>query len=311
MRRRRERRSGDEFSWGDEPLVDAVRDGFGGSRALRRLYWVLGFTIVVAIAGVLAFPDADLVDRFGANVATEAAAILVTLVFVHRFLQQQDRDRRLRASIGALRRASRSLDRLAGVWMLLLKGTLPKPEMERPRALPALFRPSITEGVVDLDLAALRDAEGGSSETWVTWASRELNAAVALLHDIVVAYGASLDPAYVEAVDDLIDDPFLRTFAELAAGEVDGRTWRMRMNAARAQRETHFARLVRLLELHNALARQAGKVRATWSAPRSGVLGLNLPPDHDLKVNVRLEPELWQAGPPAGSLRAQQKRAGA
>jgi hypothetical protein len=275
--------------------------GTGRSTALTRLYWILGFTIVAATGVVIGYPDHDLVDRFGANIATEAAAILVTLAFVHRFLQQQDRERRLRASIGALRRASRGLGRLGEVWLVLLKGTLTASVSERPRALPALFRPTITECLASLDPHARRTSDGGG-ETWVRWAVQELNAALSILHDIVVAYGASLDPAYVEAVDDLIDDPFLRTFAELAEAQPDTRAWRARMNAARAQREVHFARLVRLLDLHNDLARQAGRVRASSSAPRSGVLGLNLEPDADLRIVTRISQEAWDAGPRSGSL---------
>jgi hypothetical protein len=278
----------------------------GRSTALRRLYWILGATIIAATAVVIAYPDRDLVDRFGANIATEAAAILVTLAFVHRFLQQQDRDRRLRASIGALRRASRGLTRLTYVWTVLLKGTLAHSQAERPRAMPALFRPTVTECLATLDPAARRALDG--SETWARWASQEIAAALTMLHDIVVAYGASLDPAYVEAVDDLIDDPFLRTFAELTETGADARTWRARMNAARAPQEVHFARLVRLLELHNDLARQAGRVRAASSAPRSGVLGFNLEPDADLRVMTRITPELWESGPGAGSLRSESHR---
>jgi hypothetical protein len=282
--------------------ASAGTGGTGRSTALTRLYWILGITIVTATAVVIAKPDHDLVDRFGANIATEAAAILVTLAFVHRFLQQQDRERRLRASIGALRRASRGLGRLGEVWLVLLKGTLAASVTERPRALPALFRPTITECLASLDPHARRTTEGGGGETWVRWAVQELNAALSILHDIVVAYGASLDPAYVEAVDDLIDDPFLRTVAELAEAQPDTRAWRARMNAARAQREVHFARLVRLLDLHNDLARQAGRVRASASAPRSGVLGLNLEPDADLRIVTRISQEAWDAGPRSGSL---------
>lgn len=294
----------------DEVVQERSRrdlEGGGRSTALRRLYWVLGVTIVTAITVVMLYPGHDMVDRFGANIATEAAAILVTLVFVHRFLQQQDRDRRLRASIGALRRASRGLTRLSSVWVALLRGTLGNTGMERPRAAPALFRPTVTECLGYLDPGARRGVDG-ADDTWVHWASQEISAALTMLHDIVVAYGASLDPAYVEAVDDLIDDPFLRTFTELVETGADARTWRSRMNAARAAREVHFARLVRLLDLHNDLAHMAGRVRAASSAPRTGVLGFNLEPDADLRVITRIAQEQWESAPLPGALRSDQSR---
>jgi hypothetical protein len=287
----------------EEPVLQHVDvDALEARQGLRPIYVMLGGTLLVAVAAVFAFPDHPTVDRFGANVATEAAAILVTLVFVHRFLQQQDRARRLRASIGALRRASRGLDRLTHAWTVLLRGTLPRPDADRPRSLSALFRPEITEGLAHADPARPYQEPGAVPATWLRWAASEFEAALAMLHEIVVAYGPSLDPSYVEAVDDLIDDPFLRTFAELAEAQPDTRAWRARMNAARAQREVHFARLVRLLDLHNDLARQAGRVRASSSAPRSGVLGLNLEPDADLRIVTRISQEAWDAGPRSGSL---------
>jgi hypothetical protein len=294
----------DEIS-GPRPGLDDLDDGGG----LRPIYFVLGITIVVAVVIVVLLPDHDMVDRFGANVATEAAAILVTLIFVHRFLQQQDRARRLRASIGALRRASRGLTRIVDTWTPLLRGTLPRPGMERPRTVFGLFRAELTEGLVYADPAVIHPEAGGQPTTWLGWAARELVAATAMLHDIIVAYGPSLDPVYVEAMDELIDDPFVRLLDELTADEtLDARSWRMRINAARAQREAHFERLRRLLELHNALAGQAGRVRAKWSAPKSGVLGFELAPDHDLRVTTRIAAEVWQAEPAPGSLVAADRR---
>jgi hypothetical protein len=299
FRRRPDAREDDHFATSGADRVRPFEVETGGN--LRPVYIILGLTVVVAVAVVLRFPDHPLVEQFGANIATEGAAILVTLVFVHRFLDQQDRARRLRASVGALRRASRALDRLVHAWVIFVKGTLLKPDLNRPRTLRALFTPELTEGIAYADPFAEREGESGQ-ERWVAWAAAEFGTAQAVLHDIVVAYGASLDPAYVEAVDDLIDDPFLRLFEGMAAEPPDARVWRQRMNAARAQREAHFARLLRLLELHNLLAAQAGRVRARRSGPTSSVLGLELPPDHDLRAPSHVDPAWWKAPPAAGSV---------
>jgi hypothetical protein len=268
---------------------------------LRPVYIILGLTVIVAFVIVLLFPDHFLVEQFGANVATEGAAILVTLIFVHRFLDHQDRARRLRASVGALRRASRGIERLARAWVLIVKGTLPRRDASRPRTLRALLTPELTEGLAYADPDAQREDESGR-QPWLLWAAREIDAAQAHLHDIVVAYGASLDPAYVEAVDDLIDDPFVHLFHEMAEGRADTRMWRQRMNAARAHREAHFARLIRLIELHNVLASHAGRVRARRSGPTSSVLGLELPPDHDLRAPAHVDPAWWSEAPEPGAL---------
>ncbi|HSL71884.1 MAG TPA: hypothetical protein VK864_16670, partial [Longimicrobiales bacterium] len=72
---------------------------------LTRVYVLLGLLIVLAIV----ISDWPVVERFGPNLATEMLGILLTVVFVRRFLEQHERSRRLRASVGALRKARRAL----------------------------------------------------------------------------------------------------------------------------------------------------------------------------------------------------------
>jgi hypothetical protein len=73
------------------------------------LYVILGTLVVVAAAISQLAPDQEVVQRFGPNIATETLGILLTLMFVQRFLERQDRVRRLRSSLGALRRGSRTI----------------------------------------------------------------------------------------------------------------------------------------------------------------------------------------------------------
>ncbi len=76
------------------------------------------------------------------------------------------------------------------------------------------------------------------------------------------------------------------------------------MNTGRALRETHFARLVAAVNLHNGLARDAAAVRTRRMAPRTGTIGMELPMDHDLRVDVEIQRRWWADQPALGSLRS-------
>jgi hypothetical protein len=75
------------------------------------------------------------------------------------------------------------------------------------------------------------------------------------------------------------------------------------MNTGRALRETHFARLMAAINLHNSLARDAAAVRTRRMAPRTGTIGMELPLDHDLRVNIQIQRRWWSDPPALGSLR--------
>jgi hypothetical protein len=100
-----------------------------------------------------------------------------------------------------------------------------------------------------------------------------------------------------------VDDPFPRVLGEIAAEpQLDARRWRVRLNATRALRELHFARLARAIELHNEIAREAASVRSRSSGPRTGALGVELPLDWDLRVRFVLDEGWWRSEPRAGTL---------
>ncbi|HEX6694182.1 MAG TPA: hypothetical protein VF035_05785, partial [Longimicrobiales bacterium] len=54
---------------------------------------------------------------------------------------------------------------------------------------------------------------------------------------------------------------------------------------------------------HNSLAHEAGRVRTRSAGPRTGGLGVELAPDHDLRAPWRIERDYWRQLPPARSLR--------
>jgi len=59
------------------------------------LYLILGAAVVAVVAVTQLTPDSEVVQRFGPNLATETLAILLTLVFVQRFIDLQHRDGQL------------------------------------------------------------------------------------------------------------------------------------------------------------------------------------------------------------------------
>ena len=267
-------------------------------------------TIVAVAAGLSIFaPDTPWVDRFAPGVATDSFGILLTLMFVHRLLERQERSRRLRGSIGALRRGSRALHDMAEAWAQLIKGSLPRIPGDPVHSLIDLFVPHHVESITYADPQRMRLTQGADPEPWVHWLALRVEDARGVLNQTIEAYSASLDPAYVEAIDEVVDDGFLRQFASMAAGGSEVRDWRVRMNASRAARDSFFARLTAAIRLHNQLAKEASTVRSRRIAPRTGTVGMELPLDHDLRVELELPKRWWTTEPAVGGLRHDADRA--
>ncbi len=267
------------------------------------LYVTLGALFLVSTIAMLVFDNPTL-DRFGPNLSTESGGILVTLIFVQRFLEQQERTRRLRGSIGALRKGSRALSQMVEAWGLLLKGSMRRAPSPLPEAYPELFAPFISENLNNADPSVPRTNPDGSGEPWARAAWRQLASAQEAISQIIVVYGVTLDSEYIEVIDELADDPFVRLIGEITSQRIpDARIWRTRLQQVRALRETHFRRLLRAIDLHNRLAVDAGKVRSPDEVPRTGALGIDLSPDHDLKVHLHIDADWWRTAPLPGSLR--------
>jgi hypothetical protein len=80
------------------------------------------------------------------------------------------------------------------------------------------------------------------------------------------------------------------------------------LNAAKAARESHFAHIAAAITLHNQLARDAAAVRTRRMAPRTGTIGMELPLDHDLRVDAELSRQWWNGEPGIGALRSRLER---
>jgi hypothetical protein len=276
---------------------------------MRPVYAVLLTITLIAFIATLLYPTGHakldrIIDRFGANVTTEGLAITFTLVFVNRFLEQQDRRRRLRGSIRALRRSAAALERMINAWAPLIKGTLENDPVPPPPSMETLFAPHYTENLMALDFRRAKshkDPEGG---TWVEWSLFELRGGLDVLADVGTRYSIILDSSYVEAIDHLIDDKFIAFLEDmLERPDLDMRTWRIALNTARGHRESHFSDLVRLLQVHNSLSKEAGRVRTRSAGPRTGLLGVELAPDHDLRAPWRIARDWWSRLPETRSLR--------
>lgn len=282
----------------DAPQAEKERDPVH----LAPVYWLLILIVIAAVVVSIVWKDVEQVDRFGPNMATEAVGILLTVVFVRRFLEQNERSRRLRASIGALRKARRALFELTDTWATLIKGALPQRPVDI-KDVRQLCSPDQSDALLWLDTSARMP--GDASELWMAWAARRLRSAQMAFDVIIGTYGGVLDPEYVEALDAMVDDPFARLVEELADAGVDSHKWRVTLNTARAVRSTHFDRLLQTIKLHNQLSSEAATVRAKGIGPRSETLGVELPPDYDLRLETRLEDAWWKQRPNPGSLRTE------
>lgn len=270
------------------------------------LYMILGALVVVAAAMSQLMPDNEVVQRFGPNLATETLAILLTLLFVQRFIERQDRVRRLRGSLGAFRRGSRALLRILEAWSTLVKGGLRNPPRHAPASFLELLASHNTQAIASIDPDLPSDPVPAIG--WGAWAARELRAGRDALREIVRVYGVTLDAEYVEVVDALVDDEFFDIFLALAeAAEDRAVDWKVRIRQSSGAREAHFRRLITAVELHNELAREAGEIRDPKRLPQTQGVGVDLPADYDLRVHHAISGSWWKQQPPPGSLRKNER----
>lgn len=266
------------------------------------IYAVLGAALVASVIVSLHYDEHAVIQRFAPNLATEIISIIVTLAFVQRLLERQERARKLRAAVGALRKGRVALAALLGVWTTVLKGCLDPRRTEYPRSIQQLFASYYTEELACLDPAAWR-ADG---RPWLAEVAAQLAVAQAALRDIILTYGGALDADYLEALDEIVDDPFSRLVTELAAvPSLAPEEWRLRMNRSRGHLDAHFVRLVHAVRLHNRLARETSRFRSRHLAPRAETLTLQLGSDRDLAVDTEFSAGWWALEPSVGGLRVQ------
>lgn len=287
----------------------------GSGPMLRAVYLILvGLVLLSATAAVL-WPEITWVQNFAPNLATDSFGILLTVLVVQRVLERQERARRLRGSVGALRKGARALNELVETWGALIKGSLRRVPASPLLTIDELLAPHVSESLALCNPLVVRESrEEGTSERWVAWGAKRLAAAHHALSSLINAYASSLDPGYVELVDELVDDPFLPLVQELAADpSLDPRVWRSRLNTARAQRAAHFERLLAAVQLHNELATEAARVRSRRTAPVTDMIGVELALDFDLRARDRFDAEWWRGAPAPGSLSGEareERRAG-
>lgn len=269
------------------------------------IYAVLGAVLVVTVVASLYYEDHVVLQRFAPNLATEILSIIVTLAFVQRLLERQERARKLRAAVGALRKGRVALAGLVSVWTTVLKGCLDARRTEYPRTIQQLFASYYTEELACLDPGAWR----ADNRPWLHEVTAQLATAQAALRDIILTYGGALDADYLEALDEIVDDPFARLVTELATvPSLPPDEWRLRMNRSRGHLDAHFIRLVHAVRLHNRLARETSRFRSRHLAPRAETLTLQLGSDRDLAVETEFPSGWWSADPGVGELRVRSER---
>lgn len=225
------------------------------------------------------------------NLATELFGLVITLAFVQRYFERQERARRLRGSIGAVRRTARALAALTEACASLAKGSLERAPEPRPTSLAEVLAPDLT--------AALAYCDAGASAPLLA----DVPEAREVLRDVVVR-GGSLDPIYLGALDELVDDPFLALLVERGRGLAADGARHTAFGTGRIQREAFFDRLLLAVELHNEVAAEAARLRDRRDVRRAGAFTGGIGVDRDLAVPVGFAPEWWSVAPRPGALRA-------
>jgi hypothetical protein len=114
---------------------------------MTAVYVTLAIVVVVSVLAAILIDDVN-VDRFAPNIATETMGIIVTVAFVQRFLERQERARRLRRSVSGLRKARQALERLRSVWADLIKGSQRSPSAQQRSTIDELFAAHVTEDLI-------------------------------------------------------------------------------------------------------------------------------------------------------------------
>lgn len=284
------------------------RDAYGPEpRRLSHLwgaYLVLTVIVGVTVALTVAFEENAMVEWFAPNLATEALSVIVTLAFVQRLLEREERARKLRAAVGALRKARVGLTELIDAWGVLIKGSLDPRRTEYPRTIYQLFASYYTEELACLDPALVRHDGAGADAGLIATSVKKLRSARPRLREVLQAYGGTLDSEYLEALDEMVDDPFIDLVTELGDQErMTPEEWRLRINRSRGLLEVHFVRLAHAVRLHNTLAAEAARFRSRHLAPSAGALSLRLGADRDLAIQTEFPGGWWETPPSVGGFR--------
>jgi hypothetical protein len=264
------------------------------------VYFALLLVVFGTVAATLVFDRSKQVQLFGPNLATELLGIIATLTFVQRLLVREERARKLRAAVGPLRKCHSAFSDFLAGWSMLLRGGFDPRRTELPRTFEELLTSDYTNDLAALDPRSPTDDAG----TWLELGIRQLVGAQARLREVIGIYGATLDPAYLEAIDELADDSFVTFLEQLCRREPSAHQWRVALNQARGCREGHFVRLVHALTVHNGLSEEAARFRSRHLAPNTHSLTLQRRADYDLTVQLELGREWWSAAPEIGALRA-------
>jgi hypothetical protein len=139
---------------------------------LGSAFLFLAALFIISLVVALLWADNETVDRFVPNLTSEVLGIIITLAFVQRLLQRQERARRMRASIGAFRRGGRALSRLLRTWADVLKGC----HGRGPAAPAAPYLRAAHHRTARAAGRAAAAPRRGGDERWVAWLLREVDA---------------------------------------------------------------------------------------------------------------------------------------
>lgn len=268
----------------------------------RTYAWLAVIIVLVVTAHLLWGDQVALVRDYGPGVASEVLGILITLIFVQRILERRQQEERARASRGGVRRAEDPLRDLASLWAEIVKGCLEHLPARPPKTYQELFASEWSASVDHCDTTQVRYA--WSDETWAESAARIIARARDQISAILDLYGVHLNAHFIEALDEVRDDPFLahvetlgeqlRVGRELYPDEIERDDFVLSRTAA--VRGKFLRTLVRAINLYNEAGVGGAPIaelpEGLWSpehAPRPG------------ELRVDREPRA-RRGPPAFSL---------
>ena len=235
----------------------------------KKVYWGLSVGAVVALGLSLAFGAQAWLSNLLLNLGANVIGILVVLIFVERIVRSDNDRNRKRVERGALRKTGQSIQQIVRAFSNLLKGSLLAPPVTPPETVADLFAEAHIQSLDKCDFGAAHVAP--SSRGWPEYMNDVLYRSLGELSSVIAAYGAFVQPEYLELLDELCDHVYIEyvrsMYPYIEHERARGVQHAFPLDGRPEDRRNFFNLLVKLVELHNTIGERRIGVPASFASP--------------------------------------------
>ncbi|MET0067693.1 MAG: hypothetical protein ABW076_15220 [Candidatus Thiodiazotropha sp.] len=209
------------------------------------------------------------IDNLGANLSTEVAGILITLLIVERLLKMSKDEEEKKKAKPAYQKIYQSMKDVVELAEFMIKAASTAPVEKQPKSAKETFSEARVSNLRYLDFTAtghMADANWGNISELI------LGNAKIQIHDAFDLYIAFLPSEYVSAINEVIEHPFFSHWFNTykAVDNIEYRAAIYRTQQPNLwEKADHFAQpffksLIKAVEIHNKLSDTKIPVGADW-----------------------------------------------